>query len=469
MNLNNQIQIYSSTRISIVVRLRGKNAKNNIREKNNLNEEKLQYTIFTPNNKIPSDILYISENKINLEKINEILNMQNKNYNLNILNFNKIYPEFISLDIIYRQILKTPINNLFYKKNSCMIFFGPTTAGKSYLLRGSPFKDDNESGLLTRAINEIIQKIEFNKNFSLKITIYQIFLDKIYDLLSDDNSMELNRDTNYSEINNSCNINILGLNKKEIKNNNEYDLTLREAIDNRRKLSQILGINDIKKKSHFIISLFLEKKFENHNNIENIPFSQFDFVELVSSHYGLLDENQNEIISNINIEQNLIKDTKEVFNSLAENIIVLSNNFFTNNNTLLTLALKNTMKPGDNIIFMNCVIPWEYPLNDSYSSLKFSNMIFKQINQNNENSNSLNNINLNNPNYSLDSSENNNIEKNNIINRNINQNNVINNINNLDYEKMNEYLSTLTIDKFDFLFPEKIFQIKIITKILKTK
>ena len=459
MKLNKPIQIYSPTRISIIIRLRGKNPNNNIKDINNSNEEKHQYTIFTPNNKTPSDILYISENKFNSETINEILNMKNQNYNLNILNFNKIYPEFISLDIIYQQILKSPINDLFSKKNSCMLFFGPTLAGKSYLLRGSPFKDDNESGLLTRAINDIFHRIEFNNNFSLKISVYQIFLDKIYDLLSNDNNMELHIDTNYSEINNSCNINILGLNNKEIKNSNEYDLTLREAINNRRKLSQILGINEIKQKSHFIISLFLEQKTENNNNIENIPFSQFDFVELVSSNYGLFNDNQNESINNSNIEQNLLKNTKEVFNSLADNIICLSNNSFTNNDTLLTLALKNTMKPGANIIFVNCAIPWEFPLNDSYSSLQFSNMIFNQINKNDSNSLNIhlkNNI-SNNVTYSLDSSENTNFENNNIIYRNINQNNIINNINNLGYEKMNEYLSSLTIDKLDFLFPEKDF------------
>ena len=36
------------------------------------------------------------------------------------------------------------------------------------------FKNDNESGLLTRAIKEIFQRIEYNNNFSVKISVYQI-------------------------------------------------------------------------------------------------------------------------------------------------------------------------------------------------------------------------------------------------------------------------------------------------------
>ena len=444
------IPISCPTKISIITRLRGINSIN-FKDKNNyIPPENYKYTMFTPNDSSPSDILYISELPLEPSKINEIKKINNKNYNLNCLNFDKVYPESFPLDSIYQQILKNPINDLFYKKNSCMLFFGPSMGGKSYLLRGSPFKNDNESGLLTRAINEIFQRLEYNNNICVKLSVYQIFLDKVYDLLSNEDNKEVNINTNYSEINNSYNINILGLTKKEIKNSNEYDLNLREGINNRRNLAHYFGINDIKQKSHFIISIFLENKVENNDDNEYIPFSQFDFVELVSSNFGLVNENEKE--NNINIDQNLFQNTNDVFNSIADNIICLSHNSFSNNDTLLTLALKNTMKPNSNIIFMNCVIPWESPLKNSYTSLKFTNMIFNQICKNESNSHILNNINNNNIStnltYSLDYSDNNMNINNNIFNN-------INNSNNSGYEKMNEYLNSLTIDSIDYLFPEK--------------
>jgi len=457
MNLNNMIQISSPTKISIVTRLRGSNSQN-IREKNNpLPPKNPQYTMFTLKNRSPSDILYISERPLDPIKINEMKKLNNDNHTLNFLNFDKVYHQSFPLDLIYQQVLQNPINDLFYKKNSCMFFFGPTLGGKSYLLRGSPFKNENESGLLTRAIKEIFQRIEFNNNFCVKISVYQVYLDKIYDLLSTDENMELNVESNYSEINNSYNINIMGLTKKEIKDSNEYDLALREAINSRRTLSQVFGVNDIKKKSHFIISIFLESKNENNNN-EFIPFSQFDFIELVSSNYGLFNENENNI-NEPNIDQTLLQNTNEVFNSIAENIICLSQNSLANNDTLLTLVLKNTMKPGSNIIFINCVIPWEFPLKYSYISLKFTNMIFNQIYKIGSNSNIINNVKNNSTNnltYSLDYSDNNNNTYNNLY-QNLDHNNIYNNINlsNSGYEKMHEYLSSLTIDKLDYLFPEK--------------
>ena len=452
MNLNNMIQISSPTKISIITRLRGPNSKI-LKEKNDSTPSEInQFTLFTSNNNSPSDLLYISERPLDSEKIKEAIN--SKNINLNFLNFDKVYSSSFSLDLIYQQILQNPINDLFYKKNSCMLFFGPTMGGKSYLLRGSPFKNDNESGLLTRAIKEIFQRLEFNNNFSLKLSVYQIYLDKMYDLLSDE-AKELNIETNYGEISKDVNINILGLTKKEIKNSNEYDLILREGINNRRNLSCKFGINDIKKKSHFIISIFLENKIENNNNIEFKPYSQFDFIELVSSNFALSDEDENN--NNNGIEQNLFQNTKETFNSIADNIICLSQDLLPNNYTLLTLALKKTMKQGSNIIFVNCSIPWEFPLKDSYLALKFTNMIFSKIYKNVNNTNILNNS-SNNFTYSLNFS--NNINDNNIfLNQNQNKNsindNLSNNIINSGYEKMNEYLNNLTIDKMDYLFPEK--------------
>jgi len=456
MNLNDNFQISSPTKISIITRLRGANTTK-LNEQNNSNSlSNLQYTIFAQKNNSPSDILYVSERPLDSSKINEILNSKDKSINLNSFNYDKVYPDSYSLDLIYQQTLQNPINDLFYKKNSCMLFFGPTLGGKSYLLRGSQNRNENESGLLTRAIKEIFQRIEFNSNFCVKIAVYQIYLNKIYDLLSNDNNPQLSIDNKYGELNKSYNVNILGLTKKEIKNSNEYDMTLRESINNRKNLSQTFGINDIKKKSHLIISIYLENKIENNNN-NFLPFSQFDFVELVSSNYGLLAESEN----NINIDDSLFQNTNNVFNSIAENIISLSQGSLSTKDSVVTLSLKNTMKLGSNIILMNCVVPWEFPLESSYNSIKFANSIYSHICKSNNNSNYFNNYNNNNSmnNLTLEFSNSNSCNhliKDLNLNQNPNQNNIIN-INDSNYEKMNEYLNSLTIDKMDYLFPEKEF------------
>ena len=401
-----KIQIPSHTKISLITRLRN--------FLNSLDNNK--YTLFTTNNNSSSNILYYSENTT--------LNAFKGNSKVNFFNFDKVYPPLYPINSIYQETLNNPINDLFYNKNSCLFFFGPSFGGKSYLCRGSPILNENESGLLTRAVNDIFKKIGINSDFIIKISVYQVYLNKLYDLTV--------------EINNEI-FNVDDLIKKEINNIKEFDSILKEAINNRKKLSQTLNlnINDNKKMSHLIISLYIENKKEK--NV--IPFSQIDFIELVSSDFGL--PNENEIDNNFKNE--IYINTNYVFNKIADNIINLSKNIPLNNlknNHILLSCLKNTLKINSNIILFNCVIPWEFPLKHSYNSCKFINYIYNQIN-------GLNVINDNKISYSylIDYNKiNNNIEK----NLNLNYNGNINK--NLNSERNNEYLN---IDKINDIIPQK--------------
>ena len=379
----------SFPKISIITRLRdfnnsGKNYK---------------YTLFTKNN-LSSNILYYSENPISKIPIDIS--------KLNFFNFDKVYPSSYPINSIYQEILSNPINDLFYNKNTCIFFFGPSFGGKSYLCRGSPLINEKESGLITRTINDIFSKIGINSDFVVKISVYQVYLDKIFDLLTDTN--------------NNANMpnNII---KREIKNYKDFDFSLREAINNRKKINKDLSINnnDIKKISHLIISLYLENKKE----INIIPLSQIDFVELVSCDYGLLNENE----INNNLQNEIYINTNNTVNAIADKIINLSKNIISNenNNNALLSCLKNTMKLDSNIILMNCVIPWEYPLKHSYNSSKFTSMIFNKIKE----SEKTNNDKFT---YLLDYNK-------------INNNIQLNPNNNLGNESMTKYLNNLTIDK----------------------
>ena len=373
------------SKINIITRLRDSNNS----------EKNYKYTLF---NNESSNILYYSENPL--------LDISEDIKKLNYFKFDKVYSSNYPINLIYQEIIKDKINDLFFNKNTCIFFFGPSFGGKSYLCRGSPIINENESGLITRTINDIFKIINMDSNFNVKISVYQIYLDKIYDLL----------------LNNNNNINdIFELNKKEIKNNKEFDLILREAINNRNNLIKNLSTNnnDIKKVSHLIISLYIK----NIKEMNISEYSQIDFVELSPCDYGLLNENE----INDNLENKIYRNINNTFNLIAENIINISKNITSNinNNNILISSLKNTMKINSNIILINCVIPWEFPLKNSYNSSKFINMIYNKVNEFQE-------INKeDNFTYYLDSNK---------INNNIQNNNI-------RHERMVDYLNNLTIDK----------------------
>ena len=368
--------------------------------------ESLQYTIFTSYQ--PSNLILVSSKPIEGGTINQAFQTKNDLYDFGknflkesaLFEFDKIYNESNSIDLIYKDLIKDNISNLFQKKNSCILLHGPIDSGKSFLLRGGNTQYGGESGLIYRGIRDIFRLISLynqantnTSSFHVKFCSYQIYLDNIHDLLSKESFIVTVE--KYLE-NNLVNTNLIGLTEKEIKSIPEYESCMREAVHNRATLSQKLKINDINRKSYFIISIRLEKKIYSKDGILIIDdnfknYSRIDFVELVSSNFA---NNSDQITENdMSPKAMLYRNTDNVFNSICENIVCSCNCTTPSSDCALTLALKNSINPESNIVFINCVVPWESPLNFSFKAIKFSNWLRNLVleqNQNLENNNDVN-------------------------------------------------------------------------------
>ena len=368
--------------------------------------ESLQYTIFTSYQ--PSNLILVSSKPIEGGTINQAFQTKNDLYDFGknflkesaLFEFDKIYNESNSIDLIYKDLIKDNISNLFQKKNSCILLHGPIDSGKSFLLRGGNTQYGGESGLIYRGIRDIFRLISLynqantnTSSFHVKFCSYQIYLDNIHDLLSKESFIVTVE--KYLE-NNLVNTNLIGLTEKEIKSIPEYESCMREAVHNRATLSQKLKINDINRKSYFIISIRLEKKIYSKDGILIIDdnfknYSRIDFVELVSSNFA---NNSDQITENdMSPKAMLYRNTDNVFNSLCENIVCSCNCTTPSSDCALTLALKNSINPESNIVFINCVVPWESPPNFSFKAIKFSNWLRNLVleqNQNLENNNDVN-------------------------------------------------------------------------------
>ena len=460
---NNSLNLNKSknSRINDSKSLKKQLTYNNTSNKKGLNET-LLYTIFTSYQ--PSNLLLVSSKPIEGGTINQAFQTQNDLYDFGknflkesaLFEFDKIYNESNSIDMIYKDLIKDNISNLFQKKNSCILLYGPIDSGKSFLLRGGATPSGGESGLLYRGIRDIFRLISLynqantnTSSFHVKFCSYQIYLENIHDLLTNDGYL-INIEK-YME-NNYVNTNLIGLNEKEIKNIPEYESYMREVLHNRAILSQKLKVNDINRKSYLIISIRLEKKIYSKDGILIIDdnfknYSRIDFVELVSSNFG----NNSELIqeNDFSPKAMLYRNTDNVFNSLCENIVCSCNYSTPNNDCALTLALKNSINPESNIVFINCLIPWESPPNYSYTAIKFTNWLRNLVleqNQNLENNNE-NNIKNNNSKERLPSVQRNNAYGNNseYQKRNIN---LLNKTEYLDRDKYNnKFINTNTYQK----------------------
>ena len=439
--------------------------------------ESLQYTIFTSYQ--PSNSILVSSKPIEGGTINQAFQTKNDLYDFGknflkesaLFEFDKIYNESNSIDLIYKDLIKDNISNLFQKKNSCILLHGPIDSGKSFLLRGGNTQYGGESGLIYRGIRDIFRLISLynqantnTSSFHVKFCSYQIYLDNIHDLLSKESFIVTVE--KYLE-NNLVNTNLIGLTEKEIKSIPEYESCMREAVHNRATLSQKLKINDINRKSYFIISIRLEKKIYSKDGILIIDdnfknYSRIDFVELVSSNFA---NNSDQITENdMSPKAMLYRNTDNVFNSLCENIVCSCNCTTPSSDCALTLALKNSINPESNIVFINCVVPWESPPNFSFKAIKFSNWLRNLVleqNQNMENNNDANdNINNENENNNKNIVNNSNERLPSIQRNNAYGNNFENQKKNLNLINRTEYNERKKINKNKY-YNSKTYQNKI--------
>ena len=406
----------------------------------NLNiDDETKYTIFTTKN--PSNTLIISNKPIKGSSINQTFITANDLYDFNrtilkqtsLLQFDRVYNETAPLNKIYIDYVKENVGLLFHGKNALNIFFGPIDGGKSFLLRGSPNQKLNEPGLLSRAMNDIINLVDVNKQsnlnskinefFIIKLSIYQVYLDNVYDLLTSE--IKPLKVEKFIDNNNKLNTNIFGLSRITIREKSDYDLLIRDAMNQRKNLSQVLKVNELKRKSHLIISISLEKESNEINQNDSV-FSQIDFVELASSNFGLMDNLEE---NDVSLNAILYRNTSKTFSALSDNIVMYSQNLEPTNESKLTDCLKRTIKSDSNIVFFTCLVPWENPINHSFKACKFANWLRNQVNNlgenvvvnpNNFNDNYNNNVNnnYNNGEEEFDEDINNNLNENNVINNN---------------------------------------------------
>ena len=277
--------------------------------------------------------------------------------------------------MIYNDQIKDSISNLFIGRNSCILLFGPSESGKSYTLKEA---NSEEGGLLGKSINDILNLVEISRQagtgkrnivFSLKISIYQIFNDYCNDLLSNSFSKNLRIEKVNNE--NGISSKIFDLTEKEIKTKNDYENCLKEVNTYRKVLAQFLKVNEIKRKSHLVTSLIIERKERVLDGLNKINerildrYSQIDFVELAASELGLPNELPKDKDDDI-----IYNNISRTFNSLCNNLVCSSLNQFPKYDCKLTLALKSTISPNSQLIFINCVNPVEETSINSYKSLK---------------------------------------------------------------------------------------------------
>ena len=220
------------------------------------------------------NISIVGKNKVVITELKKNLDLS-KYIDKKEFIFDRAFDEKSTNDIIYKEEIRPMIYNAFYMKSKITCFaYGQTGSGKTYTLFGSSFSfnsKNNNYGLYALAGYDIFniknsEKI-FN-NFSIFVSFYEIYCDKLYDLLNNKARLETREDYKHD-------INIVGLSENKI--NSLEDLIKIVNFGSKQRTIGKTGANSESSRSHGIIQLRI---FDTEKNVQHAKIS---FIDLAGS------------------------------------------------------------------------------------------------------------------------------------------------------------------------------------------
>ena len=212
--------------------------------------------------------------------------------------FDRTYDENSSNQLIYNEMLKPMIEAAFNKTKITCFAYGQTGSGKTYTMLGNNhIKNDNGPqvpGLYLLSCIDVfnfLQKKE-NSNLELWVSFYEIYCNKLFDLLNNKNILQAREDG-------KGNICIVGLIEKHTKNIEE----LLDIIDfglNSRTVG-ITGANLDSSRSHAILQINIKTK-------DKESYSKISFIDLAGSERAVdtIDTNKRTKIDGAEINKSLL-------------------------------------------------------------------------------------------------------------------------------------------------------------------
>ena len=295
--------------------------------------------------------------------------------------FDKAYDESSNNEYIYLENIRPMIFKAFYYKSKIACFaYGQTGSGKTFTMMGgkqgynkgnnSPKSFSVNLGMYLLAGYDIFQILsndsKFN-GFKILISFYEIYCDKLYDLLNKKNKLETREDKKH-------NINIVGLIEKKVNSINE----LMEIISfglSQRTVGKT-GANSDSSRSHGIIQIRII------NNLDK-EHGKITFIDLAGSEREVdkINVNKKTRIDGAEINKSLLA-LKECIRSLEQE---KSHTPF--RGSKLTIVLRDSFIGDCKILMIANISPGNNSSDHTLNTLRYADRVKelkKNINSNND-------------------------------------------------------------------------------------
>lgn len=212
--------------------------------------------------------------------------------------FDKVFKPNATQDKVYNEAAKSIVSDVLAGYNGTIFAYGQTSSGKTHTMEGV-LGDTNKQGIIPRIVNDIFNHIygmEENLEFHIKVSYFEIYMDKIRDLLDVSKvNLSVHEDKNRVPF-------VKGVTERFVSSPEEVFEVIEEGKSNRH--IAVTNMNEHSSRSHSVFLINVKQE-----NLEN--------QKKLSGKLYLVDLAGSEKVSKTGAEGTVLDEAKNINKSLS--------------------------------------------------------------------------------------------------------------------------------------------------------
>ena len=293
------------------------------------------------------DVLKIKDNLLSVYQTQKRYDQQ-EGYSVHNFHLDKVFGEKDDNDLLYNELFDKNVIDTY--SNIFLFTYGETGTGKTHTI----FGNNREAGLFQLLTNSILRYENINE---LSGRVFEIYNDKIYDLLNNRKSVILRENGNAKFCLKGC--------KKTYITNTEDVKDIENKIQNDRVVGETC-FNSRSSRSHAIVQLLVER--------DNMETQKITIVDLAGSEKASNSIYRDNVLyrENSSINRNLLA-LKECIRSTY-----MKNSHIPFRNCTLTKVLRSMFQKSSYTIMISTISSGEKMCKSTLDTLKYASYIKKR-------------------------------------------------------------------------------------------
>eukprot|EP00055_Hartaetosiga_balthica_P005059 m.14228 g.14228 ORF g.14228 m.14228 type:complete len:937 (-) comp4276_c0_seq1:155-2965(-) len=274
--------------------------------------------------------------------------------------FDRIFTDASTQEDVYEYAAKPIVEDVLKGYNGTIFAYGQTSSGKTHTMEGPSIDNPSERGIIPRIVYNVFQYIDMapeTLEFTVRVTYFEIYMEKIYDLLCDGN--------NNLQIHENRERGVYVRHATELYMQDPEDVMDVMRAGAERRSVAATNMNDVSSRSH---SVFLMEITQKDTIKGGVKTGKLFLVDLAGS----------EKVSKTGAEGEVLSEAKNINKSLsALGLVIMSlvekgqRTHIPYRDSKLTRILQESLGGNSRTTIIICCSPSSYNEQETISTLRF--------------------------------------------------------------------------------------------------